>query len=187
MNKNFDGEALYLYDVRKYIEGGYTDAYTNWSEVLKDEKAIYVIRKKSDIKESYSLNTITIKEEFKIPGTNIILEKGDIIEVLPKMNESYKGVSIYFVANDDVKLYNFFNDYMLKNKGGLIQSVYLFSAIKNACYTMGVSDSLEPVILQNENGVVLFTSGKQNKDDEIKAIEDIAKKLGITYKIAKIK
>ena len=37
---------------------------------------------KSDIEESYYPNIITIKEEFKIPGTNIVLEEGDKISIM---------------------------------------------------------------------------------------------------------
>ena len=38
------------------------------------------------------MDRITIKEELKVPGTNVVLEKGDVITVIPKhTNEKVNG------------------------------------------------------------------------------------------------
>ena len=74
---------------------------------------------KSDIEKSYSPNIITIKEEFKIPGTNIVLEEGDRISImeskvdlkhcadqLEKMFRSYDydDFCIFFLDEEETRL-----------------------------------------------------------------------------------
>lgn len=97
---------------RILLDGPDNEAYWDvWNEVLMDAEtrhqghkwtlhqdgALWMVRDDMTedewmmVFESTARESVTIQDEVRIPGTNVILEKGDVIEILPKQEKGKKS------------------------------------------------------------------------------------------------
>ena len=78
------------------------------------ENTIEITKRKVENMRKSNTNTIKIKEEVRIPGTDYILEAGDKIEVLQSFKKDLKEK----ISMEGKTPYGFYADYFIDNESG---------------------------------------------------------------------